>query len=304
MESETTEIKISEEPVQTPAYIVYPHRFYVLFVFSLLAFNQCLMWLTFSPIARQAEVYYNITESTVDLLLNWGPIVFIPCLPLTSILLNMPNGLRYCVIILAITDFTGALARIVPSIILTAGSANFNSIALPFIHIGQILNAACGPLVMAPVSQISCLWFAPHERTRATTVAIFANNFGATVGFVISPFLVSEPEHVPHLLYVHFGLAFIACVLALIYFPAQPPSAPSAAAELLINNPTSAENSHDWRTFLRDIWTCLTNPAFLILSTAGGLIYGMFGAWTSLYDVLLEPEGYSESATGKSKKIY
>jgi sugar phosphate permease len=262
------------------------------------------MWLTFSPIARQAEVYYNITESTVDLLLNWGPIVFIPCLPLTSILLNMPNGLRYCVIILAITDFTGALARIVPSIILTAGSANFNSIALPFIHIGQILNAACGPLVMAPVSQISCLWFAPHERTRATTVAIFANNFGATVGFVISPFLVSEPEHVPHLLYVHFGLAFIACVLALIYFPAQPPSAPSAAAELLINNPTSAENSHDWRTFLRDIWTCLTNPAFLILSTAGGLIYGMFGAWTSLYDVLLEPEGYSESATGKSKKIY
>jgi len=304
MESETTEIKICEEPVQTPAYIVYPHRFYVLFVFSLLAFNQCLMWLTFSPIARQAEVYYNITESTVDLLLNWGPIVFIPCLPLTSILLNIPNGLRYCVIILAITDFTGALARILPSIILTAGSANFNSIALPFIHIGQILNAACGPLVMAPVSQISCLWFAPHERTRATTVAIFANNFGATVGFVISPFLVSEPEHVPHLLYVHFGLAFIACVLALIYFPAQPPSAPSAAAELLINNPTSAENSHDWRTFLRDIWTCLTNPAFLILSTAGGLIYGMFGAWTSLYDVLLEPEGYSESATGKSKKIY
>jgi FLVCR family MFS transporter len=300
MTSETAETKIEVVPIETaPVYLVYPQRFYVLFVFSFLTFNQCLMWLTFSPIARNTEVYYNITVDTVDLLLNWGPIIFIPVLPLTSILLNMPNGLRYCVIILAIMDFIAALARIIPSIILKSTASNFNAVALPFIHIGQILNAACGPLVMAPVSQLSCLWFAPHERTRATTIAIFANNFGATVGFVISPFLVALPEHVPHLLYVHFGLAFVACVLALLYFPARPPSAPSAAAELLINNPTSSETSHNWRNFLKDVWTCLSNPAFLFLSTAGGLIYGTFGAWTSLYDVLLEPENYTESQAGK-----
>ena len=264
----TNETKIEVAPIETPVYIVYPRRFYVLFVFSFLTFNQCLIWLTFSPIARNAEDYYNITEATVDLLLNWGPIIFIPCLPLTSILLNMPNGLRYCVIILAITDFLAALVRIIPSIILKSTASNFNAVALPFIHIGQILNAACGPLVMAPVSQLSCLWFAPHERTRATTVAIFANNFGAAVGFIISPYIVTLPEHVPRLLYVHFGLAFVACVLALIYFPARPPSAPSAAAELLINNPTSSETSHNWRKFLKDIWTCLSNPAFLFLSTS------------------------------------
>ena len=303
MASETTAIRVPEVPVEAPVYLVYPRRFYVLFVFSFLAFNQCIMWLTFSPIARQAEVYYNISEATVDLLLNWGPIIFIPCLPLTSILLSIPNGLRYCVIILAITDFLAALARILPSLIFTATSAHFNSVALPLIHVGQILNAACGPLVMAPVSQLSSLWFAPHERTRATTVAIFANNFGGAIGFLISPSIVSSPEDVPHLLYVHFGLAFVACVLALIYFPAQPPSPPSAAAELLINHPTTTENSRNWRAFLEDVWKCLTNPAFLLLSTAGGLIYGTFGAWTSLYDVLLESENYTESAAGKPLEI-
>ena len=303
MASETTAIKVPEVPVETPVYIVYPRRFYVLFVFSFLAFNQCLMWLTFSPIARQAETYYNISEATVDLLLNWGPIIFIPCLPLTSILLNRPKGLRYCVIILAITDFLAALARILPSLIIKATSPNFNSVALPLIHIGQILNAACGPLVMAPVSQLSCLWFAPHERTRATTVAIFANNFGSTIGFVISPFMVSSPNDVPHLLYLHFGLAFAACVLALIYFPAHPPSPPSAAAELLSSPPTTTENNRNWRAFLRDVWTCLTNPAFLLLSTAGGLVYGTFGAWTSLYDVLLQAENYTESDAGKSIEV-
>jgi FLVCR family MFS transporter len=299
MESETSETKVILPPtIETPVYLVYPRRFYILFVFSFLTFNQCLIWLTFSPIARSTEAYYNITESTVDLLLNWGPIIFIPCLPLTSILLNRPNGLRHCVILLAITDFVAALFRIVPSIILSSASPNFNSIALPFIHVGQILNAACGPLVMAPVSQISSLWFAPHERTRATTIAIFANNFGATVGFVISPYIVSLPQHVPNLLYVHFGLAFAACILALIYFPANPPSAPSAAAELLILNPTSSETVHDWRRFLKDCWKCLTTPAFLLLSTAGGLLYGTFSIWTSLYDLLLKPEGYSEEQAG------
>jgi MFS family permease len=152
---------------------------------------------------------------------------------------------------------------------------------------------------MAPVSQLSCLWFAPQERTRATTVAIFANNFGSAVGFAISPLIVLLPEHIPRLLYLHFGLAFVACVLALFHFPTQPPSAPSAAAELLILNPTNTETSHTWRTLLRDVWKCLTTPAFLFLSLGGGILFGTFGAWSGLYDVLLEPEHYTEQQAGK-----
>ncbi|CAF0872626.1 unnamed protein product [Adineta steineri] len=298
MPSDTDETTILVERSSTPAYVVYPHRFYVLFVFSFLTFNQCTIWLTFSPIARKTEIFYNVTESTVDLLLNWGNMVFIPCLPLTSILLDRPNGLRYCVIILAITGFLATLSRILPSLIVSSSNLNFTSISLPFIHAGQILNAACGPLVMAPVSQLSSIWFAPHERTRATTIAVFANYLGAAGGFIINPLVVASPEHVPRLLYIHFGLAFVACVLTLLYFPAHPPTPPSAAAELFMTIPADNENSSNSRTFFKDIWKCLTTPAFLLLSTAGGLLYGAFGAWTSLYDVLLEPENYTEQQAG------
>lgn len=298
MNAEATETKIHG----TPAYLVYPRRFYVLFLFAFLGFNQCLMWLTFSPIARNAENYYNITVDTVDLLLNWGPIISIPCLPLGSLLLNTPNGLRYCVIVLAIVDFFAALIRILPSIIFKSTSSNFGVVALPFIHTGQILNAVCGPLAAIPVSQLSSLWFAPHERTRATTIAILANNnIGTAVGFILSPYLVTKPEHVPRLLYVHFGLACVASILTLLSFPARPPSAPSAAAELRIVNPASSETSHHWRNFFRDIWKCLTNPSFLFLSAAGGLINGAFNAWTGLYDVLLEPENYTETQAGRGQ---
>jgi hypothetical protein len=300
MTSEVDEAKIPDVPTETSVYKVYRRRFYVLAVFSFLTFNQSMIWLTFSPIARNTETYYNITEATVDLFLNWGSIIFIPCLPLTSILLNKHDGLRYCVVLLAITTFIATLCRVLPSIIVTAASnLDFNTVALPFIHIGQILNAACGPLAMAPVSQLSSMWFAPRERTRATSIAIFANNLGSAVGFAVSPLIVVLPEHIPRLLYCHFGLAFVACVLTLSYFPAQPPSAPSAAAELLIQNPTNSETSHTWRTFLRDIWKCLTTPAFVFLSVSGGLMFGAFSSWTSLYDVLLEPENYNEQQTGK-----
>lgn len=296
MNSEVAERKNEE----TPAYSVYSRRFYVLFLFSFLGFNQCLMWLTFSPIARNAEKYYNTTVDTIDLLLNWGPIISIPCLPLGSLLMNTPNGLRYCVIILAIIDFFAALIRILPSIIFHSTSSNFGVVALPFIHTGQILNAVCGPLAAIPVSQLSSLWFAPHERTRATTIAILANNnIGTGVGFIISPYLVTEPEHVPYLLYIHFGLACVASILTLLSFPAQPASAPSAAAELLMAKSTSHETSHHWRQFLRDIWKCLTNPSFLFLSAAGGLVNGAFNAWTGLYDVLLESEHYTETQAGR-----
>jgi FLVCR family MFS transporter len=300
MKSENTEtVLIVPSSQTTPAYILYPQRFYVLFVFSLLSFNQCIIWLTFSPIARNAQPYYQISETTIDLLLNWGPIIFIPCLPLTYILLNKHHGFRRCIIILAITAFAAAVVRVIPIVITSPSSPNFSTISVPFLHAGQILNAACGPLVMAAVSQLSCLWFAPHERTRATTVAVFAHGLGASVGFVISPFIVSSPDNVPYLLYFHLGLASIACVLALLYFPAEPPTAPSAAAELLILHAVNEQNSNSWKTFPKDIWQCLTTPSFALIAIGSGLVYGTFGSWNSLYDIILEPEHFTEQQAGK-----
>jgi hypothetical protein len=293
-DSETVSLVL---PVPPCTYRLYPHRFYVLFVFSLLSFNQNLFWLTFSPIARNAETYYQMNEATVDLLLNWGSIIFIPCLPLTYILLNKRNGLRHCVILVAIIGFIATILRVIPLIITSPSSPYFHSISMPFLHAGQILNAACGPLIMAPVSQLSCLWFGLNERTRATTIAILANNFGATVGFLISPAIVYSPECLPRLLYIHLGLAFVGCVLACLYFPAHPQIAPSSAAEQLLLYSTSEQNE-SWQTHMKHIWQCLTTPSFLLICNAGGLLSGVFSTWVSLYDVILKPENYSEIQAG------
>ena len=281
-------------------YRLYRHRFYIIAVFGLLAFNQCFIWLTFSPIARSAEVYYNITESTVDLFLNWGNIVCIPTFPMAYLLLNKPQGLRLSMIVFAVTSVVATALRIIPSLISSPTSnPHFSSIAVPFLHAGQILNAICAPLVQVPVSQLSCVWFGPNERARATTFALMVNNFGAAVGFLISPLIVDVPEHVPHLLYVHLSLAILACILTLIYFPAHPPLPPSPAAERLLSYSISDNNTGFVRGFMNELWLCMKSPSFMLLSIVGGLTTGAFSAWTGLYDVILAPENYTEEQAGK-----
>ena len=282
---------------KSAVYVLYRQRFYVLGVFSFLAFNQCAFWLTFSPVSPSTQRYYGISSATVDLLLNWGPIIFIPSLLFTYLLFNRRNGLRHTVILLAVACFVATVLRVIPSIITSPSSPHFKTISLSFIHAGQIINAACGPLVMAPVSQLSCLWFGPGERTRATTIAIMANIFGGTVSFLVNPAIVSRPENVPYLLYFHLVLAFLAGILALIYFPAQPPTAPSAAAELLMRG--DEQNSGLGLTaFIGGLRQCMTNPSFVLLSTAGGVMSGTFAVWTGLFSTILAPE-YSETQAGE-----
>ncbi|CAF1051274.1 unnamed protein product [Rotaria magnacalcarata] len=292
----TSSNKIFSES-QSTVYVLYRRRFYILGVFSFLSFNQCSFWLTFSPVSLSAQSYYNISSSTVDLLLNWGPIIFIPCLPLAYLLLNTRNGLRRTVIILAVACFVATLLRVIPSIAVSPSNPHFKKISLSFFHAGQIINAACGPLVMMPVSQLSCLWFGPNERARATTIAIMANVFGSTISFLINPAIVSKPSNLPYLLYFHVGLALVAGILTLAYFPAQPPKPPSHAAEILMNVENNNSDS-GFKVYMKGLWQCIMNPSFVLLAIVGGVMTGTFSVWTSLFSTILNPENYTEQQAG------
>jgi hypothetical protein len=280
---------------------VYPQRFLALFIFVFLAFNQSMFWLTFSPIVEHAKEFYHITETTVDLLLNWGPIIFLPTLPLTYFLLNTHHGLRRCMFMFAIVTLLATVVRLIPLIFTSPSSPHFHDIAVPFIHIGQILNAAMGPAAMGVVSQLSCIWFAPHERTRATTVAIVGVSLGGALGFLISPLLVTETWRVPHLLYMHAGQAILACILTLVYFPVEPLTPPSLAAYMLATHKSTTERPFETlKRFLRDILHCCRNVSCILLIVAGSLMGGAFPAWTGLFATILIPLGYTQVQAGKN----
>ncbi|CAF3733736.1 unnamed protein product [Rotaria sordida] len=278
---------------------VYPQRLWVLFIFAFLAFNQTMFWLTFSPIASSAEKFYNISEATVDLLLNCGPIIFLPTLPVVYLLLNTHHGLRKCVLIFAIVPVIATLLRLFPLIITSSTNRNFHNIALPFLFIGQILIATTGPISMALVSQLSCIWFAPYERTRATTFAILGAILGGAAAFVIEPRLVMKAEHVPRLLYIHTGQALLACILTLVYFPAEPPTPPSVAAQILnANRLIRTQLIERLKRFALDIFHCCRNISCVLMILSGAAMGGTFAAWSGLFATILTPLGYTEIEAG------
>ena len=70
-------------------------RWHVLLIFSYLSFLQCLVWFTFSSVPDAVKSYYpSMTDSEIDLLLNWGPIIFIPALFVVAWMQNLSYGLR------------------------------------------------------------------------------------------------------------------------------------------------------------------------------------------------------------------
>lgn len=285
---------------ESNSYRVYRRRFWVLFVFFFLTFNQCMFWLTFSPIPTQTIDFYKTSEANVDLLLNWGPIIFLPALPLIYLLLNIHQGLRKCMLLFAIIPVIATILRLIPLMITSWTKPNFHDVSLPFLHVAQILIATTGPLAMALVSQLSCIWFAPNERTRATTMGILGAELGGAASFLISPFLVTETWHVPRLLYLHTGQAVVACILTLIYFPAEPPTPPSLAAQMLRTSESSRERPMETaKKVLWDIWLCFQNLPAILLIASGAILGGTFAIWSGLFATILTPLGYTEIEAGK-----
>ena len=62
-------------------------------------------------------------------------------------------------------------------------------------HICSILNGICGVTVMAAPPAISAAWFAPTERTTATSINQVFNNLGNAVSFILGPYLVPGGDY-------------------------------------------------------------------------------------------------------------
>ena len=132
------------------------------------------------------------------------------------------------------------------------------------IHLGQILNAAVGLPVMIAPPRLSAVWFPPSQRTFATAAMMTAETFGIAIAFISIPYLTRTYD-IHTMLYVEAELALSVALLASIYFPNHPDTAPSRTA------------STERMDFKASLWALMTNRSFLMLAISGGLIQGAVG---------------------------
>jgi hypothetical protein len=156
-------------------------RWWVLFLTCLMSAMQCAQWSWPGPIAGSLQALYGLDAAAIQLLLNWGPIMYLATsLPYAWAMRRSPAGLRGAI-------FTGiALTATSTLLRLACRGPGAGSQALT---VSLILNAAAGPPAMTSVTMLCELWFSPSERATATAVAVESNVLDFTMAFIAGPIL-------------------------------------------------------------------------------------------------------------------
>jgi len=264
-------------------FTTYTRRWWILGVFSFLSFQQSLLWITFSPIGPQTQLYYNCSEGAVNLLLAWGPIAYIPTVFIVCYTLGDAVGVRRSVLFGAGLVLLGGTVRLLASI---DPKSNW---ALYVVSLSQIFNAIAGPIVMAAPPKLSAIWFSPDERTIATSISASANNLGTALGFILGTYL-EQTIGIFWFLVFEGALSVLAALCIFVYFPASPPTPPSPSAM------ASLDEKFSLLDYWEDIKSMASAPSFLLLVLVGGWQQGIFAAWQGLFAYILK--GYDSLLIG------
>ena len=226
-------------------------KWYILAAFSVLGISQCMTWMTYGTFPESTYGYYNIGTSELDLLLNWGPIIYVFAAIPVMALISSPRGLRNSMRVGVILVLLANISRCIPTFFIRVGKSHYvdgssssdvlssevvnvneyegnmnnkslHIFAMIFVHLGQILNAVAGPITMSPAALLSHIWFEEDLRATATTGAWIATCLGIAVTYFLGPALAPTPSKVPIFLWFSTAFSVIGFVMVFLHFPQKP----------------------------------------------------------------------------------
>ncbi|KAN0015746.1 hypothetical protein ACTFIU_005693 [Dictyostelium citrinum] len=277
---------------ENTSFKVYKTRWWILFVFMLLSLNQCNFWITFGTVAPMASSFYDTSMSSINWLCAIGPLVFVPLSMVFSWTIGR-YGIRKNVIVAALLVASGGIIRCIPM----GGDKTFFLIV-----IGQVLNAAAGPIVMILPTKLSAVWFAPQERTLSTAIATLSNFIGSAIGFLLA-LVCTDDRNLKILLYGEAAFAVVLLAVILIYFPEKPKTPPSATSffsDIQSSNKKLIDSSvvykeqktlfESWRDLFIQSGDFLTEPSAALLCIACSLCSGVYAGWGAVFVEIVQDD--------------
>jgi len=270
-------------------------RWYVLLVFSWLSMMQGIVWCCLSTVPESSNNFFgepSHSQKFLDLVLNWGPIIYLPAVFVAGWMLTKEEGLRKSVVLGSMLCFAAAGLRAIPTFLEDHTTQRWY--VLFCVHVGSVLNALVGPLVQASPSYLSVNWFADGERATATAVATISNGLGVGFAFLLGPAIVHNGEDMSVFLRAVALMALVPFILAVVYFPDHPERPPSATYA----DRAKKKNQGDEVSYLRGFWLAFRNRSFLFLVLAGGLQAGAWFVWSTTLPTILLPLAFTPSQAG------
>ncbi|KAI8957163.1 MFS general substrate transporter [Daldinia sp. FL1419] len=265
----------SIENGDTVTYKVYKRRWFGLLQLTLLNIIVSWDWLTFSPVSQNAATFYNTTESAVNWYSTGFLFAFVVIFPVTIYALHW--GPKPSIIAAAVLILVGNWIRY-------AGSYSRDGGKYGVVMFGQILTGLAQPFVLSAPTRYSDMWFTDRGRVAATALASLANPFGAALGQLIVPFMVTEPADISNaVLYV----AIISSVASIpsFFIPAEPPTPPGPWCD----TPKASLRSSLKLLKSVEIWQILIPYAIYV---------GFFNSISTLLNQIMMPYGFTSDDAG------
>lgn len=226
-----------------------------------------VIWITFAPILPIVENIYHVTQSDIGLL----SAVF----PLTFIFLALPSG--YYI------DSKGFRKGILIGLFFLSVFGFLRSLAPNFLIllILQTIASFGQPFIFNSISKLVKSWFSESEEGLATGLGSLSTYLGIIIGLTLTPIFTLNIGY-EAMMYL-YGVFSILTLILFYYFGKEPPYKASEKEYLPIN----------------EFLSILKNRNILLLSLLAFLGVGIFTAYTTWVEVILEEHSLGVEIAGE-----
>ncbi|XP_007184549.1 feline leukemia virus subgroup C receptor-related protein 2 isoform X2 [Balaenoptera acutorostrata] len=235
-------------------------RWAVVLVFSCYSMCNAFQWIQYSSINNIFMNFYGVSAFAIDWLSMCYMLTYIPLLLPVAWLLEK-FGLRTIALTGSALNCLGAWVKL----------GSLKPHLFPVTLLGQVVCSVAQVFILGMPSRIASVWFGANEVSTACSVAVFGNQLGIAIGFLVPPVLVPNIKDQDKLAY-HISIMFYIIAV----FKEKPKHPPSRAQSL-----SYALASPD-ASYLSSIVRLFKNLNFVLLIVTYGLNAGAFYALSTL----------------------
>ncbi|XP_074146085.1 choline/ethanolamine transporter FLVCR2 [Sminthopsis crassicaudata] len=267
--STDTPRSVPEEPVKIK---VSKLRWAIVLLFSFYSLCNSFQWIQYGAVSNIFEHFYEVSTFSIDCLSMSFMVAYIPLLFPVAYLLEK-CGLRTITLLGSALNCLGAWVKV--------GSLKPN--LFPVTVVGQLICAVAQVFILGLPSSLAAVWFSEREVSTACSLAVFGNQVGIALGFLIPPLLIPNIDnreelayHISIMFYMTGAVASLLFILVIFIFKEKPKYPPSQAQYLSYTMETQRTS------YFESIARLMKNPNFVLLLISYGLNTGSFYALSTL----------------------
>nr|XP_042714475.1 feline leukemia virus subgroup C receptor-related protein 2 isoform X2 [Chrysemys picta bellii] len=182
-------------------------RWAVVLLFSCYSLCNAFQWIQYGSINNIFVHFYGVSTFDIDWLSMCYMLTYIPLLFPVAWLLDK-RGLRLIALAGSAFNCLGAWVKL----------GSMKPHLFPVTVLGQVICSVAQVFILGMPSRIASVWFGSHEVSTACSIAVFGNQLGIAVGFVLPPVLVPNLEDTEQLAYHISIMFFITAAVATVLF--------------------------------------------------------------------------------------